>query len=517
MTSPHLHDIDAVIGAAAVLNRGLAIATVSEITRAIKLRADDTADTVTFDEWSFSDAIALVRDATWPAGLTASAIAAAFEAAANKANPDPDKWSFSAAIELVATRTWPATPTEAALLDELSHLSESPAPKPLLWHRRLGPEEIWNSDDNRWRVTKQDAGYALALALLATFDPPVLATLPSPEDAFDVAARLTDTIDSAGFDQLRELITYWQNAYDAAHLSAKDARAGEDSARATLAAVRSCTAHASRALGDMPGPLDLAQPRHEIFVDSDGQNSIRLTREALEESHSNSFRLWRQELDAYKQATDELQDENISLRAERDYLATELESARSTVTSLTSASARSLEELRGERDAALAKNSATASDMRHRGAYAKKLAESGMDPEWADKYKTLSGIFDTCAVILDPDPTSEASPSGCICIFIKDLGDLYVYDPRCPVHADIAASNTDPDSTDEFSYPFYKTTIVIWSDYNPAGFSIQELGRDADGGGSIAVHDTRGPANPDTDPSFAGAEDFFEYTPKSQR
>jgi hypothetical protein len=577
MTTPHLHDIDAVIGAAEVLNRGLATATVSEITRAIKLRADDSADSVTFDEWSFSDAIALVRVATWPASLTAAAIAAAFEtaAAANKANPDPDKWSFSAAVELVASRSWPTTSTEAALMAAVT-----PEPStPLFWHKRASAEEIWNSDDGRWRVTGTDAGYTLAAAYLATFDPPVLATLPRDVDAFDTAALLTRVIDSEGFDALRSLVTYWQNAYDAQHLSRKDARAESDHARAVLVAVRTRTDHASRVLGDMPGPLDATQvadiakhhlrliiealdgdaqvqavrcvhcgnevteqtdgtwfaldgsitlcapnlphepvpPRHEVFIDSDGQNSIRLTRAALEESHSNSFRLWRQELDAYKQATDELQDENISLRAERDYLAAELESARATITSLTDTSTRQIEDLQSERDAALAKNSVTAEEFDHRSAYAKKLAESGMDPEWADKYKTLSTIFDTCAEILRADSPAN-SPDGCLCVFIKGLRDLYVYDPGCPVHADITAQSIDSDlPTDEFSYPFYKTTIVIWSDYNPAGFSIQELGRDADGGGSIATSDVRGPANPDVDPTFAGAEDFFEYTPKSQR
>ena len=64
-------------------------------------------------------------------------------------------------------------------------------------------------------------------------------------------------------------------------------------------------------------------------------------------------------------------------------------------------------------------------------------------------------------------------------------------------------------------YPFYKTTIVIWSDYNPDGISLSELGRDADGGGAIATSIVRLLASPDTDPSFAGAEDFFEYYPES--
>lgn len=579
MTSPHLHDIDAVIDAAAVLNRGLSRATVAEIERVIQQKARSYQDDLDHDEWLFSEAIDLIRQRNWPSAITAEAIAAAIEVDAGAAGVD--KWSFSAATTLISSRQWPTTPTEAALIAERDRaLATSPTPAsarsshPLIWRKRLD-QEAWNSDDGRWRVAKIRGGYELSLALLATFDPPVLVTSPTDVAAFDTAAFLTDTIDSGGFDALRSLVTYWQNAYDAAHLAAKDARAGEDSAHATLAAVRSRAADAwktlcavptgldadrvidiakrdigliTEALGDpgqVPaircahcdnvvteqtdgtwfaeeGSITLCAPnlpheptpsRHEVFVAEDGQNSIRLTREAAEESYRNSIRLQRLELDAYKQSHNVLEDENIALRAERDYLAAELESARSTI----NASSRQIEELQGERDTALAKNSATASDMRHRAAYAKQLAESGMDPEWAEKYKTLSGIFDTCATILDPTVTSGVLSNECTCTFVNGPTCLYVYDPRCPVLAVIATPSADTAPVDEFSFPFYKTTLVIWSDYNPAGFSIQELGRDADGGGSIATIDVRGPANPDTDPSFAGAEDFFEYTPRTQR
>jgi hypothetical protein len=389
MTTAHLHDIDALLDAAAVLNRGLSLATVSNILHAIETESENFSGDSDCDTWSFSEAVGLISRNTWPSAVTANAINKAFQLAAAQAsqNPDPDAWSYGAALALVGSRTWPTTSSEAALIDALGHTRSSPAPTQLLWRKRLD-QEAWNSDDGRWRVTQTDAGYELSLALLATFDPPVFATLPGPVDAFDVAALLTDTIDSKGFDALRDLVTYWQNAYDAQHLSLKDARAEADDA------------------------------------------GSRIT--------------------------------------------------------------------------------ATANDMRHRAAYAKKLADSGMDPEWAEKYKTLSGIFETCATILDPGNTTVTAPNGCLCVNIAALGGLYVYDPQCQVHADITTQNTGPKE----SYPFYKTTIVIWSDYNPAGYSIQELGRDADGGGSIATIDLRGPANPDIDPSFAGAEDFFEYTPK---
>lgn len=62
---------------------------------------------------------------------------------------------------------------------------------------------------------------------------------------------------------------------------------------------------------------------------------------------------------------------------------------------------------------------------------------------------------------------------------------------------------------------FYKTVAVIWSDEDPSGMGLSDLAREAKVGGAICTLHRMAAADPAIDPSYVGAEEFFDYFPEA--
>lgn len=293
-------------------------------------------------------------------------------------------------------------------------LEASPsADKPLHWHPHFNDSgvEAWNSEDGKWRVAKDDAGYALAARFLGSLSPLVLGHFSDSVDAFGAAATLSQNLDPEGFTNLAGLITYWKNAYDAQHLSLKEARAEADSvARHDASSVEnwefallvrdaasSRLSDAYRVLNDIPA--DTLAATHVIDT---MRRHLRLVASAL--NGTDLIARCEHCKKAITQQTDGTwwaQDGAVTLCAP-ELPHTPLHTSRVTSSYQESLGAQQDEitTLRLELDTLKSENSVTAASFLKRAQYCKERSTKVSDPDFASRWETMALVYNRCYLML---------------------------------------------------------------------------------------------------------------------
>lgn len=91
-------------------------------------------------------------------------------------------------------------------------------------------------------------------------------------------------------------------------------------------------------------------------------------------------------------------------------------------------------------------------------------------------------------------------------------GDDEILVRRSHQNEDIQEPSTDGNADAGPGRPLYKTTIVIWSEYDPTGLELSELAEEAEEGGNYCSRfDSKYVQDPGADPDWDGTEFFDEF------